>query len=416
MSGSILQYGAITEGAVVHLRSGLLERIDGYDAGEDLSWQLYTYAADTVEALVSGVVGPPLQFLQHQTLHADVLGTLFFFLSLADQYVAPATALDKHGRVLEARQLLVRTGRERIPVVDRLVVTLFRALGFSLPDHRTALATSHDIDMLRQFRGPLNYLRTSARTLLKDRSWKKFAAVQRTVWHMLVHKRPDPFDTFDRLLDGHAFTERRIYFLVGGTTRFDGYYRPDDPALPPIFEAARAAGYRIGLHPSYDSYQSVGMILAEKNVLERQINEPVCISRQHWLRLTIPTTWRALGECGIEEDASLGYTQRFGFRAGTGFRFIPYDLGVEAPYSIIVDPLIVMDVALLRAAQHDPTTARNLLAQFLTRQRNNTRISFNFHNSIFDDTLYGSETMWAIYELGKRAAEEEVGGAAAGID
>ena len=329
----------------------------------------------------------------------DVFGSLLFWLGQAEAHYAPATELDAHGRLREDRQLLVRSGLEHRPVVDRLVVAFARGLGIAVPDRPTRISTSHDIDMLRQFPTPYRYLRTSLRTLLKDRSWTRFRTVQRIVYDRWRGRRPDPFDTFDWLLRVPGFERHRIYFLLGGKTAYDGYYSPRHPALASIYRLARTEGYTIGIHPSYASYRDGAMIESERALLRQQLpDNPVTYSRQHWLRLRVPDTWRALAAAGIRRDASLGFAARYGFRAGTGFAFVPYDLEHERPHALCVEPLVIMDVGLLVQAGQRVDRAAELLDTFLKMNAFNTHISLNFHNSIFDETLYDATALRSLYE------------------
>ena len=328
----------------------------------------------------------------------DLFYVLFFFLSGAEHYHLPAAELDQHGRPDENREWLKRHQLHRIPLLDRLVVHFFKQLQLPVVSRPTRVDTSHDIDFLRRYPTAWSFVRTSGRLLLRDRNWTGFMKLLRRYPAIRAGRLPDPYLNFDWLLTEGNFALRSIYFLVGGDTPFEGHYRPDDPLLPGILQQAQQSGYRIGLHPSYDSSRVPQRIAAEQQILEDLLNRPVRISRQHFLRYRYPHTWRELAQLGIEEDASLGYTKDFGFRAGTGFPFRPYDPEREEELPLLVRPLVLMDIGLIRAADGDLQLADHLAAEFWNENRFNTQVSVNFHNSIFDETTYDLPRLRAIYQ------------------
>jgi hypothetical protein len=70
-------------------------------------------------------------------------------------------------------------------------------------------------------------------------------------------------------------------------------------------------------------------------------------SRQHFLKLSLPETYRTLVELGIKEDYTMGYPNAIGFRASTCTPFNFYDLKSEKELPLRVVPFQAMDRALL---------------------------------------------------------------------
>ena len=73
-------------------------------------------------------------------------------------------------------------------------------------------------------------------------------------------------------------------FLGGGKTKFEGYYKIDDPQIKALMEQMISRGHIIGLHPSYDTYQDTAMIRQEKKAVEASAGVTISKSRQHYLR------------------------------------------------------------------------------------------------------------------------------------
>ena len=102
----------------------------------------------------------------------------------------------------------------------------------------------------------------------------------------------------------------------------------------------------VGIHPSYRSSDREELFSVEKARLEEIIGGAVTRSRQHYLRFRLPETYRALIQAGLSSDASMGYGDAVGWRAGTNLPFPWYDLEREASTRLTVLPFAAMDVTL----------------------------------------------------------------------
>jgi hypothetical protein len=81
--------------------------------------------------------------------------------------------------------------------------------------------------------------------------------------------------------------------------------------------------------------------------LETIIQQPVVKSRQHFLKMKFPDTYRNLIQVGIYEDYTLGYHDRIGFRAGICVSFPFFDLLQNQKTELQLYPLIFMDNGLI---------------------------------------------------------------------
>ncbi len=100
----------------------------------------------------------------------------------------------------------------------------------------------------------------------------------------------------------------------------------------------------IGIHPSLRSNDHAGLLKVEYKRYSGILGKAPAISRQHFLILRFPETYRRLIEMGIKEDYSIGYASNPGFRAGTCSPFNFYDLAAENETDLILFPFAVMDV------------------------------------------------------------------------
>ena len=109
-------------------------------------------------------------------------------------------------------------------------------------------------------------------------------------------------------------------------------------------------------------------------------------SRQHFLLLRLPETYRNLLSLGIEEDYSMGYPGICGFRAGicTPFRF--YDLQNEKETNLLVFPFQVMDTSLNKYMKLSPQEAQRHIEELVdeVKEVNGTFISIWHNESLHD--------------------------------
>jgi hypothetical protein len=107
--------------------------------------------------------------------------------------------------------------------------------------------------------------------------------------------------------------------------------------------AYHAAGYTVGIHPSWQSGDEEAVLMKEVDELAEIAGAPVKYSRQHYIRMTLPQTYRKLIDVGIEKDFSMGYGSSNGFRASIASSFFWYDLKAEKKTGLMLFPFCFMD-------------------------------------------------------------------------
>jgi peptidoglycan/xylan/chitin deacetylase (PgdA/CDA1 family) len=124
-----------------------------------------------------------------------------------------------------------------------------------------------------------------------------------------------------------------------------GRYEPTTGELADVVRRLDDGGWEVGLHGSYHSYDDQDRLAHEKRRLEEIVGSPVRGGRQHYLRLTIPRTWKYQSRIGLDYDASLGSSTEYGFQHG-------YD--VVRPFG---DEFVVFPLTLMEQALPDPETS-----------------------------------------------------------
>lgn len=348
-------------------------------------------------------------FFEHGRFGFDIFETIFYHISRWEEWNCFPNELDQHGRMNPETMTLVKNDLHLVPVVDQLVWCFFQALGLPVLDRRTTRQWSHDVDLLRKFPNTWKFAKAVASMLFFQKSGRGFRTLFKQFWKTKWQRLRDPFDTFDWLLREGGGGEKVIYWLSGGQRKgIENHFDISDPEVKSLMESARSRGYQIGLHPSYDAALNERLFLSELMVLTRIAGQPILHSRQHFLRWQFPETPVIIEKSGIRFDSTLGFSDRIGFRCGTGFPYRLYHFKEERAFEFFEIPLVVMDVALLRQSGFDflkpagneqalQKAAASLLS-FLDQNEKLTDINFNIHNSTFDEVYLDVRAFRQLWE------------------
>lgn len=161
---------------------------------------------------------------------------------------------------------------------------------------------------------------------------------------VLLGKQADPYDTFDyQIKINQQFDVDVIYFILladYGTNdkNCSVHSRKFQLLIKHLSDYSK-----VGIHPSFSSNLSHDKLQMEVKRLEKIIKQEVKLSRQHFLKLDIPKTYRNLIELSIEHDYTMGYASHAGFRASICTPYYFYDLENESSTSLMIHPFAVMD-------------------------------------------------------------------------
>jgi hypothetical protein len=275
----------------------------------------------------------------------DLFAASFYLLSRYEEYLPSVS--DRFGRFSARYSLAVREGFLEKPLVNIWSIWLYDALHLIYPSlvkpirNFTYIAT-YDIDQAFAFRhrgllvnmvGMIKSLLSADLHNLRDRLFT------------LTGRRTDRFDSYDfQFQMQEKFDLWPYYFILAARHRgsHDRNLSLKNKHFKTLLHKLSEHGI-IGIHPSFASSENPAKISEEINDLAAVLHRPVEYSRQHYLMLRLPYTYRTLIEHGIKYDFTMGYASRAGFRASvcTPFRFFDLNAGVET--SLWVYPLTYMD-------------------------------------------------------------------------
>jgi peptidoglycan/xylan/chitin deacetylase (PgdA/CDA1 family) len=245
-----------------------------------------------------------------------------------------------------------------------------------------AVLLTHDVDLWRK-----RSLRRLAKELLRS-----LAAPRRLGSALRAFlSGPDPW-ALEPIADlEDAYGARSTFFLlpgrpdrtVSGIHVVNGYPVPRE-AVAAVARRLTERGFEVALHGSFTSPVTAEGLTEEGRTVGQLSGQPVAGVRQHFLYFERPGTWLAQAEAGFLYDATLGYRDATGYRAGFSLPFYPFVDGRELP--LVELPLVVMDGVLWNERKLDAAHAWAVIERHLRRvQVEGGLLSLLWHNTHFCD-------------------------------
>lgn len=317
----------------------------------------------------------------------DPFAAAFFMVSRYEEYLPHKS--DSHQRFAAADTLAFRNGFLDQPIVHHwanqvksCLATAYPELTFGTSAYR--FINTLDIDNAWAYRekGMIRTFGGLGRSIIKGKI-KEFGQRIR----VLLGRSKDPYDTYDFILEQHK--ERKldtiIFFLLAD-------YGMNDKNVPVSSRKFQSlikyiADYtRVGIHPGYMSNTIHEQLEVEVGRLADITKREVTRSRQHFLRLNFPETYRRLVDQGITDDYTMGFASQTGFRSGMCIPYQHYDLDSESLTKLKIHPFAVMDGTLNEYLHLSPEQAIAKVEQLVNavREVNGTFIHI-WHNETLND-------------------------------
>ena len=277
----------------------------------------------------------------------DIFAASFYLISRYEEYLPHVR--DVHERFTAEQSLAYKFRFLEKPVVDIWALKLKDILKerfpeYHFPEREFSYISTIDVDNAYAYKYK-SFVRTSG-GFISD----FFKLHLKSFWDrllVLLRIKKDPYNTFEKILAVSKKNKVQLifFFLVADYTTFDTNVSATKRQFRLLIKYI--ADYAsVGLHPSYYTMKNSILLKKEKERLEAITNIPTTMSRQHFLRFSLPETYQNLIDLEINEDYSMGYASHVGFRAGTSIPFYFFDLDFEIQTPLKVYPFALMDTTL----------------------------------------------------------------------
>jgi hypothetical protein len=311
----------------------------------------------------------------------------FYMVSRFEEYLPHIR--DKHNRYLAAHSDAFQQGYLHKPLVNiwsfklkEILLGRFPDLNINTPEY-TFISTI-DVDAAYAYKN--KGLTRALGGILRELQNRNYDEVIKRI-RVLCRFEPDPFDTFEFQLElQKKYNYHAIYFILLAD------YGPNDKNIPYnnryFKNLIRYLGdyAEIGIHPSYASSIEPALMVMETARLSKILKLEIERSRQHFLKLSLPETYRNLINNDISYDYTMGYAEVPGFRASICTPFPFFDLDQDQATNLLIFPFAVMDGTLNDYMKLTPAQAIKTINELINEVK---KVGGTFiplwHNSTLND-------------------------------
>ncbi len=321
------------------------------------------------------------------SLPFDAFSAIFYLVSRYEEYQPYVP--DTHGRFTAHMSISAELNILDKPMANIWTIMVKKVIlekypDFIFPKRNFRFRPTYDIDSAFAY-SQKGLVRSVGSYLLALKNFDWNEIIQRS--RVIFSGFKDPFDTFDLQIEyQRRFNLKPVYFFLFGHY---GQYDKNVNTRNRIFRflIKRIGDYaQIGIHPSYYTNEHPELLHKEIKKLEQVVNKDITQSRQHFLKLNLPTTYRNLIEEDISDDYSMGYAALPGFRAGICDSYNFYDLDIEVETKLRIHPFMVMDGTLKDYMDLTTTDATDQIKKLIDEVKNvKGTFSSLWHNESLSD-------------------------------
>ena len=347
-----------------------------------------------------GITNIDLSFLVYENLPAffpvyykesampfDPFAASFYLVSRYEEYLPYRK--DEYGRFSANESLAFQKNFLQKPLVNiwakrisELILVKFPS--FTFPKSRYKYLPTIDIDAAWAYKekGMFRTIGGYANAISK-----MDMADMATRTKVLTGFQTDPFDTFDYHLEiQKQYNLKPIFFILFAE------YGHNDKNIPlqnrkfHTLIKSLADYAEVGIHPSYNSNFYPKKLKVEIGRLSKVLNREITKSRQHFLKVHLPTTYRNLVNLDIKDEYSMGFAAHPGFRASICNSFNFYDLDLDVETKLRIHPFTLMDGTLRDYMQVEANDAITFIKTLIDEVKavNGTFVSL-WHNESLSD-------------------------------
>ena len=314
----------------------------------------------------------------------DIFAASFYLLSRYEEYLPHKK--DLYGRYAHESSLAFKEGFLHMPLINIWIEDLKKALKTRFPavsthDSSFTFLPTYDIDEAYSYKHK-QWWRMVGGTIKSTFTgqWSIFNERLK----VLGGRKKDPYDAFewmDKLHEQYSLKPYYFFLIATKTARYDKNILPSTKAMKQLIES-HSDRYSIGIHPSWQSGDDVNKLRSEILQLGHIAGKQILASRQHYVRFTLPHTYKQLIQVGIESDFSMGYGSINGFRASVASPFYWYDLEREEKTNLLLYPFCFMEANSFYEQKFSASQAFDELTQYykMVKSVNGTLCTI-WHNS-----------------------------------
>ncbi len=304
--------------------------------------------------------------------HFDIFSATFYLLTRYEEYLPHSK--DKYGRFDHQQSLASLHGFLKVPLINtwlQLFADYIKSKfpGFTIKQNTFTFSPTYDVDIAFDWlqKGLVRNMGKFL-SLLFHQEYDKISKG----FKILSGKEKDSFDIFkhlDQLHEQYNLQPHYFFLVTKNINKYDRNISPLNDEMQTLIRRYTKKS-EAAIHPSFYTFQNEKLLKEEKFLLEEIAGDTICESRQHYLRFSLPETYRTLSAAGIKDEYSMGYGTINGFRASYANSFFWYDVEREEKTNLKIHPFCYMDSNVIFHEKLSPEDALAELKYFYTTCKN----------------------------------------------
>lgn len=310
------------------------------------------------------------------TIPFDIFAASFYLITRYEEYNVDYEK-DDYGNYHHKNSLAYQENFLKIPLINLWIQKIENIFQLNIQHSTFKIIPTYDIDIAFAYKHHPLYIQVGG--ILKDIIHFRKSVLDRVLG--LLGLKKDPYDLYEWLNELHEkYHLNAIYFFLVAKERSQFDKNSSRKKIKSLIQKIYSQN-QIGIHPSFKSNSEKGLLKNEIEYLEEIINRNINKSRQHYLQLKFPITYRSLIQEGITNDYTLGYGTHNGFRTSYCKPFFWYDLENEKKTELVIHPFCFMDANSIFEQNLNTDEALSEMKYYYEQVKSvNGEFSFIMHN------------------------------------
>lgn len=323
----------------------------------------------------------PVYFPVESEVGFDLFAHVFFLLSNFEeiQLMKHRKNMDQFHRIKSKNLSSVRNSMNLLPMVDIAIDHLANILKIEIPKKEFQIIPTADIDQCFQYQGKSMFHMIGGAIKNPITIFDRIKSIFTNFDHFT------PSETVKKILSSNK--QSKIFWL-SNKKRSQLNKQANRNYLPLQHEIQASREYaEIGIHPSYQNSHSLDTHTEEKIWLQSISGIEIDHSRQHYIHLNLPKTYRTISAMNIKHDWSMGFVDNVGFRTGTSMPYTYFDILANKKLDLTIHPFCIMDVNCKNYLKINSKLSKELGIIFKQIiKETNGQFCFIFHNESVSET------------------------------
>jgi hypothetical protein len=355
--------------------------------------------------------------------HASIIddwATIFYLLSQYSECMQEEK--DMHQRISAIHSLVVEKRWHERCLVNECAERILTSIQSKIPSFewhlpQKSFRVSHNVDRPLKYEGE-KWKTHVKRALGSYRFGNSFKRVTKELLRLtllpILKNRVDPFNHFQWMMKENVnFNSKPVFYFspISQHLEYDPTYHLMDKSVREIGDLILTGDGKIGCLSNYSSSQSMQGITANWKAFEEQgkyWDTPLRMNRQHFQRFHPFNFAEQLSLAGVNEDSSIGYTDRTGWRTSCSLPYYLFDIKNKKISSILEVPFCAMDSAIITPRYMNIASPEKVMAEmerWLKQvERYGGMYCMVWHNATFQYPFY-RKTYWQLIKKASQLGE-----------